>query len=142
MTTRILSAEDAVLVTLDNDMFWVDEFEYNPILIDEEDTVDNGIWHNEALRLDEAGRKITLETIGGLGLQKKSTVSALKALDIVPNTTYKIYIEDDGLIVEKIVRFDHSDDEGGVSFRPAYDTAGLNPSSVWYTGRIKFIVAG
>jgi len=140
MTTQILKTDNEILVTLDNDMLWIDEFEYNPILIDESDTADYGIWHNEALRPDEVGRKITLESQDGLGFQKRSTVIALKMLDIVPNTKYKLKIIDEGSTIEKIVRFDHSGDEGGVSFRPASSIAGISPTEFWYTGRISMIV--
>lgn len=140
MTTQILNMSNAALVVFDHDMLWIDEFEFNPMLVDEEDTVDFGIWHNEVLRPNEVGRKITLESSGGFGLQKKSTVAALKALDIIPNTKYKILIQDENLTVEKIVRFDHSSAEGGVSFRPATDISGLSPAGFWYTGRIKMLV--
>lgn len=129
-----------LLVALDRDMIWTDEFNYNPILKDESDTVDNGIWYNEVLRTNEIGRKISLESMNGFGMQKKSTVQSLKALDITPNKVCYLSIVFESKTVTKKVRFNHSDDEGGVAFRPAVDLSGLAPNDFWYEGRIKLII--
>jgi hypothetical protein len=127
-------------VTLDRDMIFSDEYEYNMVASEVERTIGGGLMVQE-YELLEKGRPITLIAEGSVGLQQKSTVDSLKDLaDAGVYNTYTLTITSNSQTFTKTVRFRHEIDGGPVQFKPIQDRDGLHSDTVYYTGTIYLMV--
>jgi hypothetical protein len=126
-------------VQLDHDMIWENEFNYTTVFASATKTLGGGLIVQE-FPAGESGRSIILISSETQGLQKKSTVEALKALSNVPNATYPLIIQSNSKSVNKIVRFMNEESDGAVQFSPIQERDGLHSSDVLYKGRIYLMV--
>lgn len=126
-------------VTLNEDMSWSDEFQRPLVNSSAEPTIGGGVYVQEFART-ESGRPITLESTESGGLQKKSTLTALKALADVPLATYTLTISSNSQTVTKTVRFRNEMSEGPIDFAPVQARDGLHGDDVWYRGKISLMV--
>jgi len=105
MTTTIGS------VTLDRDMIFEDEFNYSIVDASTVRTLGGGLIVQE-FQGTEKGRRITLVSTDSQGLQKKSTVAALRALSDVSNATYQLSIASNSKTFSRTVRFVNEESGG------------------------------
>ena len=127
-------------VTLDRNMIFSDEYEYNMVNSEVADTTGGGIVVQEFMGL-EKGRHITLVSTETQGLQLKSTIDALKALaDSGAGNTYTLTITSNSQTFTKTVRFRHEVDGGPVQFQPMQVRDGLHDSTIFYKGVISLMV--
>lgn len=115
-------------ITLDSDMIWTDETNWNPVVSSAGRTIGGKqVVQEKAL---QGARPITLEGYEDSGWQKRSTVLALKALAAVPGATYSFIYES----FSAMVRFRH-EDGNSVDFTQLYGK--VNPDGdFWYYGKI------
>jgi len=127
-------------VELDNDMVWTDELDWNPIISEIEDTIQAGRTKPlEIQRTNDIGRPVTLESLDGMGRQKKETVEALRAL-LSPEYKYYLTIAHNELTFESTVIFRNWESGGALSFRMYKQLDGLQTSSFYYDGVIRLEV--
>jgi len=127
-------------ITLDKDMVFEDEYNYNMIGAEVTPTLGGGVIVQEFLKT-EVGRPITLVSTESQGLQLKSTVTALKALaDAGANNTYSLLISSNGQTFTKTVRFRAEVDGGPVQFEPMQARDGLHADTIYYKGSIYLMV--
>jgi hypothetical protein len=133
MTTTIVS------VTLDRDMIFEDEFNYSIVDASTVRTLGGGLIVQE-FQGTEKGRRITLVSTDSQGLQKKSTVAALRALSDVSNATYQLSIASNSKTFSRTVRFVNEESGGPVQFTPFQVRDGLHSDDIWYRGTIHLMV--
>jgi len=127
-------------VTLDNDMVFDNEYDYNLINASVEDTIGGGLVVQEFDKL-ERGRNITLVSTATQGLQLKSTVDALKALaDAGINNTYTLTITSNNQTFTKTVRFRNELDGGAIKAEPMQVRDGLHSSTIYFMVEIYLMV--
>lgn len=127
-------------VTLDKDMVFSDEYEYNMVNSEVAYTIGGGIVSQEFMGL-EAGRLVTLVSTESQGLQLKSTVDDLKALaDAGAGNTYTLTITSNSQTFTRTVRFRHEIEGGPVQFQPFQVRDGLHDSTIFYKGVISLMV--
>ena len=127
-------------VTLDKDMVFANEYEYNMVNAEVTETLGGGVIVQEFMRV-EAGRNINLESTESQGLQLKSTVDSLKALaDSGAENTYTLTITSNNETFTKTVRFRHEVEGGPVQFQPIQVRDGLHDDTVYYKGTISLMV--
>ena len=127
-------------VTLDRDMIFENEYEYNMVSAEVTPTIGGGIVVQEFEAL-EKGRLVTLISTETQGLQLKSTVDSLKALaDSGAGSTYSLAISSNGESFSKTVRFRHEIEGGPVQFQPMQVRDGLHGDTVYYKGTIYLMV--
>jgi hypothetical protein len=127
-------------VTLDRDMVWTDEYMWSKRRGGYTPTIGGGGIVQD-FAASESGRPITLESAGGQGSQKKSTVEALIELEAVPGATYTLSIVHNGLTMSKTVLFRPGEEDGAVQFTQRTPCDGLQGDDHWYNGRVLLIVA-
>ena len=128
-------------VQLDNDLVWTDEYEYNPLRSEIVETIGGGsVSGGEYARASEKGRLITLESQDGQGYQRKSTLEILKSFAAVPDTTYLLSINHNGLSLDKTVRFRSEIDGGAIQFQARGNPNGLQKTTAWYSGTIYLMI--
>jgi hypothetical protein len=118
-------------VTLDRNMVLSDEFTYAPVSSSGFDTLGGGRIIQQFAK-SESGRVLTLRTENEMGFQKKSTVTALKSLQSVPEAIYTLNI--DGTFI-KSVRIQ------SIDFQMADALNGTVTSNYRYSGEIVMEVA-
>lgn len=118
-------------VTLTSDMVLADEFNYDLLNSSAFDTLGGGRLVQQFVKA-ESGRVLTLKTENDMGYQKKSVVSALKALQTIPEAVYTLNI--DGTFI-KSVRIQ------SVNFQMAFPLNGTVTSNYRYSGEIVMEVA-
>jgi hypothetical protein len=126
-------------VQLDHDMIWENEFNYSTVFASGTKTLGGGLIVQEFFA-GEPGRHIVLTSSETQGLQKRSTVEALKELSNIPNATYSLTIQSNSKSVSKIVRFMNEESNGAVQFDPIQVRDGLNSDDMWYKGKIYLMV--
>lgn len=126
-------------VTLDNDMVWENEFDFDPVQGNSVRTLGGGVAIQE-YGLSEKGRLIRLASGDTIGFQKRSTVEALRALAAGVYDTFTLTIQTGATIVTKTVRFCHEADGGAVNFRPYVDRGGIHGADIYYSGTINLMV--
>lgn len=127
-------------VTLDNDMFFLDELKDRQVVSTVTDTVGGGV-NIQQYDKSEIGRLVTLESRDGLGYQQRSTVEALQTLANAVDTTYSLSISKNGQTFSKTVVFRNEVDPSPVDFEPSFDVDGLQEDGFWYGGSIYLMVA-
>ena len=133
MTTTIGS------VTLDRDMIFENEYEYSKVFSSATRTLGGGLIVQEFQGV-EKGRAIKLASTESQGLQKKSTVDALRALSDVSNSTYTLTISSNSKTFTRTVRFVNEESGGPVQFQPFHVRDGLHSDTIWYKGSIFLMV--
>ena len=131
MTTTIGS------VTLDRDMVFSNEYQYNLINASATPTMGGGIVIQEFQR-SEKGRLINLTSEESIGLQKKSTVDSLLALASLVSATYLLTITSNSKTFTRSVRFRNEDIP--VDFTPHQYREGFHSDDVWYKGTIRLMI--
>ena len=127
-------------VTLDRDMVFENEYEYNMVNAEVTPTIGGGIVVQEFEKL-ESGRLVTLSSTESQGLQQKSTVDSLKALaDSGAGNTYTLTISSNSESFTKTVRFRHEVEGGPVQFQPIQVRDGLHSDTVLYKGTVYLMV--
>lgn len=116
-------------VTLDNELVWVDEFDFAPVIASAERTVGGRLVIQE--RSLQGARPITLQGDEDRGWQKRSTIEALKNMAGITGATYTLIYG----TFTTIVRFRH--EEGNpVQFAPVKDYLPDPGTDEWYYGKI------
>jgi hypothetical protein len=133
MTTSIGS------IDLDRDMIFEDEFKFSLVRSEVTPTLGGGVVIQEFQAL-EKGRLVTLVSTDSQGMQKKSTVQALKDLSNIIGYTYPLSISSNGKTFTKTVRFANEVSGGAVQFSPFQDRQGLHSDDIYYKGAIYLMV--
>jgi len=133
MTTTIGS------VTLDRDMIFEDEFNYSKVFASAVPTLGGGLIVQE-FQGTEKGRRVTLVSTESQGLQKKSTVEALRALSDVADATYQLSIASNSKTFSRTVRFVNEESGGPVQFTPIQVRDGLHGDDIYYKGTIHLMI--
>lgn len=126
------------IVTLDNDMVWIDEYSWQPTVATVTPTVGEGVNIQEYEKPNENNRLITLETTEGQGYQRKKTVDALKACAAIPAGRFFLRISHNNRVLERVVRF--RAEENAVDFEMIANLDGLQNDDFWYAGTIRLAV--
>ena len=133
MTTTIAG------ITLDRDMVFENEFNHSQVRAEVTPTLGGGVVVQEFQAL-ERGRSISLVSTDSQGMQKKSTIQALKDLSNIANQTFPLTVSSNGKIFTKTVRFSNEIQGGAVQFSPFQDRQGLHSDDIWYKGMIHLMV--
>lgn len=133
MTTTIAG------ITLDRDMIFDNEYNYATVRADVTPTLGGGLIVQE-FQATEKGRYINLKSTESQGMQKKSTVDALKEASHIAGQTFPLVISSNGKIFTKTVRFSNEVQGGAVQFSPFQDRQGLHSDDIWYKGTIYLMV--
>jgi len=126
-------------ITLDRDMIFEDEYNFSNVRAEVTPTLGGGVVVQEFQAL-ERGRLITLVSTDSQGMQKKSTIEALKAMSNVANQTFPLVISSNGKNFSRTVRFCSENQGGAVQFSAFQDRQGLHSDSIWYKGSINMMV--
>jgi hypothetical protein len=127
-------------VTLDRDMIFEDEYNYNMVSSEVAPTIGGGVVVQEFMAV-EKGRPITLVSTETQGLQAKSTIDLLKTLaNSGAGNTFTLTITSNSQTFTKTVRFRHEVDGGPVQFEPFQVRDVLHSSTVFYKGTIYLMV--
>ena len=126
-------------ITLDRDMIFDNEYNYSMFRAEVTPTLGGGIVVQEFQAL-EKGRYINLVSSDSQGMQKKSTVDALKNLSLIAGQTFPLEISSNGKTFTKTVRFSNEVQGGAVQFSPFQDRQGLHSDDIWYKGTIYLMV--
>lgn len=126
-------------ITLDRDMIFDNEYNYSMVRAEVTPTLGGGIIVQECQAL-EKGRYINLVSSDSQGMQKKSTVDALKNLSLIAGQTFPLEISSNGKTFTKTVRFSNEVQGGAVQFSPFQDRQGLHSDDIWYKGTIYLMV--
>ena len=127
----ITLSDGTTSVTLHQDLFWSDEFQWNPVQQTSERTITGALLVSSALLT--AGRPITLEPENdGSAWMPRATVDALRNFAAVPGQELTLTLRS----VARAVIFRHQD--GGFSARPVvhYNDA---DSADWYLCTIRLM---
>jgi len=116
-------------VTLDNDMIWVDEFQYTPMTGTAARAID-GHMVVQTFKT-EGGQSVTLSGSESFGWQKRSTVLALQALALYPEDSFLVTLPDSRQL-EVMFR---PEEESAMTFQPV-TTASAPGNDFWYYGTI------
>ena len=133
MTTKIGDIE------LDRDMIFENEFNHSQVRATVTPTLGGGVVVQE-FQAFEKGRYVNLVSTDSQGMQKKSTVEALKNLSQIANQTYPLVISSNGKTFTKTVRFSNEVQGGAVQFSPFQDRQGLHSNDIYYKGTIYLMV--
>jgi len=133
MTTTIAG------ITLDRDMIFDNEYNYSMVRADVTPTLGGGIIVQE-FQAYEKGRYINLVSSDSQGMQKKSTVDALKQASLIAGQTFPLEIVSNGKTFIRTVRFSNEVQGGAVQFSPFQDRQGLHSDDIWYKGTIYLMV--
>jgi len=126
-------------ITLDRDMIFDNEYNYSSVRAEVTPTLAGGLIVQE-FQATEKGRYVNLVSTDSQGMQKKSTVDALKNLSNIANQTYPLTISSNGKTFTKTVRFSNEVQGGAVQFSPFQDRQGLHSDTIWYKGTIYLMV--
>lgn len=133
MTTTIAG------ITLDRDMIFDNEYNYSMVRAEVTPTLGGGMVVQE-FQAFEKGRYINLVSSDSQGMQKKSTVDALKQVSLMAGQTFPLEIVSNGKTFTKTVRFSNEVQGGAVQFSPFQDRQGLHSDDIWYKGTIYLMV--
>jgi hypothetical protein len=133
MTTTIAG------ITLDRDMIFDNEYNYSMVRAEVTPTLGGGMVVQE-FQAFEKGRYINLVSSDSQGMQKKSTVDALKQVSLIAGQTFPLEIVSNGKAFTKTVRFSNEVQGGAVQFSPFQDRQGLHSDDIWYKGTIYLMV--
>lgn len=118
-------------ITLDHDLYWEDEYQWQPLVTVAERCIDGGLVAQS--RPQYFGRPITLGGDQNYGWQKKSTVNLLLASHSQLGRSFSVTING----VSFTVRW-RTEDAPACEFNPV--TRAYEPSAdFWYYGTIKLI---
>lgn len=133
MTTTIAG------IQLDRDMIFDNEYNYSMVRAEVTPTLGGGLVVQE-FQATEKGRYINLVSTDSQGMQKKSTVDALKQASLIAGQTFPLEITSNGKTFTKTVRFSNEVQGGAVQFSPFQDRQGLHSDDIWYKGTIYLMV--
>jgi hypothetical protein len=126
-------------IQLDRDMIFSNEYNYAMVRAEVTPTLGGGLVVQE-FQATEKGRYINLVSTDSQGMQKKSTVDALKQLSHIAGQTFPLVISSNGKTFTKTVRFSNEVQGGAVQFSPFQDRQGLHSDDIWYKGTIYLMV--
>jgi hypothetical protein len=126
-------------ITLDRDMIFDNEYNFSQIRAEVTQTLAGGLIIQE-FQATEKGRYINLVSTDSQGMQKKSTVDALKTLSSIANQTFPLEISSNGKTFTRTVRFSNEVQGGAVQFSPFQDRQGIHSDDIYYKGTIYLMV--
>lgn len=102
-------------ITLDNDMLWADRYQWTAYKSETAVTIGGKTLYGPIFTItNESGRPITLESIDGVGYQKRQTIDALLALPSA--MTGELVMVNGSESITKTVRLRHEIDGGAIQF--------------------------
>ncbi len=118
-------------ITLDNEMRWIDELQYEALASSSVRTLAGGLYRTSRA-LSAAGRPITLQGSEKDGWQLGTTIAALRALAFTQGLTLPVYLG--GTTYQ--CRFRQNMEGNGVAFKRVNDSAPLS-TQAYFTGTEK-----